>query len=289
MPELVEVESARAVVERSALGRTIVDVDDADTWECRPHAPGEIRDALLGRELVAAHRRGKAMWCTTSSRDDDGDDGQDGQDGQDGDAGPHLGIHLGMSGRIVVAGADGDGDDEGGDYAGPGGWRPGGEVKPEWYRFTLTFADGGALRLFDKRRLGRVRLDPDIDRLGPDAGEVDRDDFRTRVGRGTAPLKARLLDQATVAGIGNLLADEVLWQSRLSPQRPAGELSVDELDELRRELRKAIRSALRKGGVHTGEVIAHRGAGGHCPRCGAAMTRATVGGRTTWWCPAEQR
>ena len=108
------------------------------------------------------------------------------------------------------------------------------------------------------------------------------------MGRGTAPLKARLLDQGTLAGVGNLLADEVLWQSRLDPQRPSGELSTDELDELRRELRKGIRRAIDKGGVHTGEVIAHRKHGGHCPRCGAEMTRATVGSRTTWWCPQEQ-
>ncbi|WP_299058367.1 DNA-formamidopyrimidine glycosylase family protein [uncultured Nocardioides sp.] len=274
MPELPEVESARLVVERSALRRTIADVDDNDTYECRPHAPGEIRDALVGRQLVDAHRRGKSMWCETS------------------DDGPRLGIHLGMSGRILVSPPtrdDEDGEeDEGGDYQGSGPARGSGTRKPEWYRFTLRFEDGGALRLFDKRRLGRVRLDPDIEALGPDAGEIGRDEFRERVGRGTAPLKARLLDQGTVAGIGNLLADEVLWQSHLSPQRPSGELTTDELDELRRELRKAIRSALRKGGVHTGEVIAHRGTGRHCPRCGTEMTRATVGGRTTWWCPEEQ-
>lgn len=280
VPELPEVESARAVIERSALGREIADVDDADTYECRPHAPGEIRAALVGRSITVAHRRGKSMWCETSDRD--------------GEPGPTLGLHLGMSGRILVARApDGrvadnaDADDEGGDYQGSSG-RSSSIHHPEWDRFTITFVDGGSLRLFDKRRLGRVRLDPDIDALGPDAAEIDRDDFRHRVGRGTAPLKARLLDQATVSGVGNLLADEVLWQSHLSPQRPAGELDEAELDGLRRELRKAIRSAIRHGGVHTGEVIAFRGAGRHCPRCGTGMQRATVGARTTWWCPQEQ-
>ncbi|WP_246003579.1 hypothetical protein [Nocardioides aurantiacus] len=133
-----------------------------------------------------------------------------------------------------------------------------------------------------------MRLDPDLDALGPDAGEIGREEFRERVGRGTAPLKARLLDQSVLAGVGNLLADEVLWQSRLDPRRPAGELSPEELDDLRRELRAGIRRAIRLGGVHTGEVVPHRGAGRHCPRCGAEMTRATVGSRTTWWCPVEQ-
>ncbi|RLV47795.1 formamidopyrimidine-DNA glycosylase [Nocardioides mangrovicus] len=258
MPELPEVESARQVIADAALGRTIADVDDTDRYECRPHEPGEIREALLGRTLLDAHRRGKSIWCPTS------------------DGGPDLGIHLGMSGRIVVD-------------AHEGGDRQRGPARKEgWYRFSLTFDDGGRLRLLDKRRLGRVRLDPDVEALGPDAGDIGREEFRERVGRGTAPLKARLLDQATLAGVGNLLADQTLWQARLDPRRPAGSLSTEELDELRRQLRQAIRHAIRHGGVHTGEVIGHRGRGEHCPRCGAEMARATVGGRTTYWCPAEQ-
>ncbi len=108
------------------------------------------------------------------------------------------------------------------------------------------------------------------------------------MGRGGAPLKARLLDQSVLAGVGNLLADQVLWQARQDPRRPAGELSREELTGLHRELRRGIRNAVRRGGVHTGEVIEHRTRGGHCPRCGAEMTRGTVGGRTTWWCTQEQ-
>jgi formamidopyrimidine-DNA glycosylase len=107
------------------------------------------------------------------------------------------------------------------------------------------------------------------------------------VGRGTAPLKARLLDQGALAGVGNLLADEVLWQARLSPRRRCDSLSDAELDLLRRELRKAIRAAIRLGGVHTGEFVGERRSG-RCPRCGAELERATIGGRTTYWCPAEQ-
>ena len=275
MPELPEVESARRVIERSGLDRRIVDVDDTDTYVCRPHAPGEIREALLDRRLNGVHRRGKSLWCeTTGRRSRRG-------------AGAVLGLHLGMSGQIVVVDRDGTVSDEGGDYQGTRG----ASSLPDptrWSRFSLTFADGATLHLVDKRRLGRVRLDPDLDALGPDAGEIGRGDFRERVGRGTAPLKARLLDQTTLAGVGNLLADEALWQSRLSPRRPAKDLSAEELDELRRQLRRSIRRAIRLGGVHTGEVIEHRKPGGHCPRCGAEMRRATIGGRTTWWCPNEQ-
>lgn len=269
MPELPEVELARSTIERAALGRTVVDVDDADGWVCRPHAPGQLRDALLGRRLTAAHRRGKTMWCDTSEE------------------GPRLGVHLGMAGRIVVTEAGG-GVQHGGDRVRGADGTDASVVKPEWYRFTLAFDDGGSMRLFDKRRLGRVRLDPDLDELGPDAGEVGVAEFRERVGRGTAPLKARLLDQSTVAGIGNLLVDETLWQARMDPHRPAGGLDHDELGELHRVLRRCVRAAVRNGGVHTGEVIGRRHRDGRCPRCGAEMATGQVGGRTTWWCTVEQ-
>jgi formamidopyrimidine-DNA glycosylase len=96
------------------------------------------------------------------------------------------------------------------------------------------------------------------------------------------------MDQSVIAGVGNLLADEALWQARLSPVRPAGELSAEELDGLRRAIRAAVRSAVKLGGVHTGRFVAHRERGGRCPRCGAELRRETVGGRTTYWCAEEQ-
>lgn len=266
MPELPEVESARRVLEH-ALDRRIVAVDDTDEWVCRPHPPGEIASVLVGGTLTAAHRRGKAMWCET--RDEHGDDG------------PHLGLHLGMGGGLVVTDAD--------DVRAGGDPRPdGSQGRPEWNRFTVTFDDGGELRLFDKRRLGRVRLDPDIDALGPDAEEITAAGLRERLRRSHAPVKARLLDQKVVAGIGNLLADETLWQARIAPSRPADELDRTEVNRLHRNLERALRSAIEKGGVHTGRVIAHRRADGACPRCGAPMVHGTVGGRSTWWCSAEQ-
>lgn len=270
VPELPEVESARATIERAALQRTIADVDDRDTWECRPHAPGEIRAALKGHELTAACRQGKSLWCETA------------------DDGPVLGLHLGMSGRILVtdpAAAPTEGGDR---ISGAGTATEQADRHPEWVRFSITFDDGGTLRLFDKRRLGRVRLDPDLSVLGPDAERIGVAAFRERVGRGTAPVKARLLDQSVLAGVGNLLADETLWRARLDPRRRVDTLDHDQLTALHRALRTATRAAIRNGGVHTGTVIAHRHPDGHCPRCGSAMQRATVGGRTTWFCPHEQ-
>jgi formamidopyrimidine-DNA glycosylase len=246
MPELPEAERARQAIDR-VLGRAVVDVDDRDTYVCRPHAPGEIAGALAGHTLLRTHRRGKFLWVETT--------------------GPVLGLHLGMSGRIEIDAPPA-----------PNGWD----------RFAIAFEDGGRLALHDKRRLGRALLEPDFSHVGPDAAEVGRAEFRARVGRGTAPIKARLLDQGVLAGIGNLLADEGLWRARLSPRRAAGELSEEELDRLRRELRAAVRSAIRLGGVHTGDVIGERRAGGVCPRCGGELARGVVGGRTTYWCPACQ-
>src|SRR5580698_3893633 len=124
MPELPEVESARAVIERLALDRVITDVDDSDSYECRPHRPGEIRAVLTGRRLTAVHRQGKSMWCDTSGA------------GRSRTPGPALGIHLGMSGKIVIA--DGRGNEvDGGDYWERG--RPKGDYR--YARFSLTFAD----------------------------------------------------------------------------------------------------------------------------------------------------
>src|SRR5581483_8760954 len=150
--------------------------------------------------------------------------------------GPALGLHLGMAGRIVVDPKD----------------------TSRWDRFTVQFDDGGRLVLRDKRRLGRAVLNPDYSHVGPDAALVSRDEFRRRVGAGRAPVKARLLDQKAISGVGNLLADQALWQARLSPQRITGSLSAEELDRLRREVRSAVRSAIRKGGAHTGRFIAAR-------------------------------
>jgi formamidopyrimidine-DNA glycosylase len=270
MPELPEVESARAVIERRGLRRRIVDVDDSDTFVCRPHQPGEIRHALLDSELVSASRRGKSMWCVTSAGPGSGE--------------VTLGIHLGMSGKIVIADADGA-EVDGGDYW--EGRRQSGDYR--WARFSLTFADGGRLLLVDPRRLGRVRLNPPVEQLGPDAELIKPDQFRAVLSAGSsAPVKARLMDQHRIAGIGNLLADEILWRARLHPARHASGLTAAEQARLLRATRGAVRESLRDGGVHTLTIIPFRRRGASCPRDHAPMRTAAVDGRTSWWCSAEQ-
>jgi len=230
------------------LGRRIAAVDDTDTYVCRPHPPGEIASALVGETFASAHRRGKFLWLETED-------------------GPTLGLHLGMAGSIALE-APTD--------------------KPIWDRFTVQFEDGTRFALRDRRRLSRAMLNPDFSHVGPDAAGVGREEFRRRIGAGKAPVKARLLDQGAISGVGNLLADELLWQARISPLRRTGDLSTDELDRLRRATRAAVRSAIRRGGVHTGAFVAARDREGSCPRCGHDLERATVGGRTTYWCPACQ-
>jgi formamidopyrimidine-DNA glycosylase len=267
MAELPEVESARAVIERKGLRRRIVDVDDSDSYVCRPHPPGEIRHALLGGELVTAMRQGKSMWCQT-----------------DPSSGVTLGIHLGMSGKIVIADQNGT-EVDGGDYW--EGRRQPGDYR--WARFTLTFDDGGRLMLVDPRRFGRIRLNPPVEQLGPDAQLITPAQFLAALAAGTtAPVKARIMDQRRIAGIGNLLADEILWCARIHPARAVGSLTTPERSRLIGASRDAIRAALRDGGVHTLTIIPYRRRGGTCPRDHAPMRTAAVAGRTSWWCSAEQ-
>lgn len=180
--------------------------------------------------------------------------------------GPTLGLHLGMAGRIVIDPEDSIG----------------------WDRFSVRFADGGGFALRDKRRLGRAVLNPDFSHVGPDAADVGRKEFHRLIGRGRAPIKARLLDQSAISGVGNLLADQALWQARIDPRRRTNDLTEEDLDRLRREVRSSVRSAIRKGGAHTGRFIAAREHDGVCPRCGHPLERTRIGGRTTYWCPVCQ-
>jgi formamidopyrimidine-DNA glycosylase len=200
----------------------------------------------------------------------------------DADDGPTLGVRFGMTGGLVVDGA------EALDRLlyGPG------VFDEKWVRARVTFADGGHLSLHDPRRFGSLELSPDESRLGPDALTVTRPQLRQALegatGRvSTAPLKARLLDQERLAGVGNLLADEMLWRAGLDPGRRTA-LTDTELGGLHKALRSTLRQLGRRGGSHMGDLMEERHTGGRCPRDGTELRRATVGGRTTWWCPAHQ-
>lgn len=262
MPEILEVETARLLVAERGLGRPIHDVLAPDAWFLKRGLTADtVTAALVGRAFVAARRIGKQLLLDTS------------------DDGPTLGLHLGMSGRVVVDG----------DAAGDPLLYASNRDEPAWHRFGVRFADGGALSLRDPRRLGGVVLDPDEARLGVDALAITRRELDRVVTPSRAPVKAVLMDQHRVAGLGNLLTDEILWRAGIDPARPACTLDPDELVRLHRAVRSTVRTLGRRGGSHTGDHMRGRVPGGVCPRDGAPMLRRTVGGRTTYSCSQHQR
>lgn len=261
MPEIIEVEQARALIEAKALGREISQVHAPDAWFLkRGLTPKAVRAALPGRRLTGARRRGKLLLLDTD------------------DGGPVLGMHLGMSGRVLID------DEAAGD---PLVYASNREVEL-WNRFALGFADGGRLALRDPRRLGAVELDPDEDRLGVDATELTLGQLRSLLARCRAPVKAMLMDQSRIAGLGNLLVDESLWRAGIDPARSADTLDAGEQARLHRAARSTLRLLGKRGGSHTGDLMPARAPGAHCPKDGAPLLRRKVGGRTTYSCPVHQ-
>ena len=259
MPELAEVEANRRLAE-AIVGRTVRQVVAPDAWYLkRGLTPTGVRSALRGRRLTGVRRTGKLLMVDT-------------------DGGPVLGLRFGMSGRLVV-----DGRVTVDDYVFASN-----RAVTAWDRFTLRFEGGGDLRMRDPRRLGGVELDPDEARLGPDALTVGQASLRAALAGSQAPLKARLMDQSRLAGVGNLAADELLWRAGLDPARPAASLSTAEVRRLHHHVRSTLADLLAQGGSHTGELMPERRPDGICPRDGTPLRRATVGGRTTWWCPRHQ-
>lgn len=261
MPELPEVERYRQLAEERALGRRVVDVVADDAWYLKRGLDRRrAAAALVGVEFTDARRIGKLLLLDTID-------------------GPTLGLRFGMSGRLLVDGHVGVDDllytsnrnDE------------------LWDRFVVRFDDGGDLRMQDPRRLGGVELDPDESRLGFDATTITVGELRALLRSSRAPLKARLMNQAFIAGVGNLIADETLWRAGLDPRRASKELDDREVRRLHKHLGRTVRDLIERGGSHQGDFLPHRASGGRCPRDGAPLERAKVGGRTTWWCPKHQR
>jgi formamidopyrimidine-DNA glycosylase len=265
MPEMLEVEAYRRLAEKAALGRKISSINASDAWYLKRGLQAFMLEVLLGGQFVAARRRGKLLLLGTELAG--------------GEEGPVLGLRFGMSGRLVVDGTAGVEEL----------WYSYNGSHPKYERFGIAFADGGHLSVRDPRRLGGVEMSPTESRLGFDAAELTLGQLTQALSTSQAPLKARLMDQAHVAGIGNLLADEVLWRAGLSPHRPARSLTSADLRRLHRHLRRALVEMAERGGSHTGDLMPERAAGGMCPRDGRPLRRDKVGGRTTWWCPAHQR
>lgn len=262
MPELPEIEQYRQLAEQGALGRTIAAVDAPDSWYLKHGLDARsVAAALARRRFVTARRIGKLLLLDTSGH------------------GPVLGLHFGMTGRLLV---DGQAAIERLEYSSN-------RDVARWDRFVVHFADGGHLRMRDPRRLGRVDLDPDESHWGVDALDVTAKQLGSILGTSKAPLKARLMDQSRLAGLGNLLTDEILWRAGLDPARPAGSLDANERRKLHRHVHRTLEVLMGRGGSHTGDLHLARNPGAVCPRDGTPLVRQVIGGRRTYSCPAHQR
>lgn len=256
MPEILEIEYYRRAAE-TLVGRTVASVGVDDGW-VRGAGPAEVRDVVVGATVRGVDRIGKLMLVGLDQR-------------------PTLGVRFGMTGRLVV---DGIGPIHQLEYAS-------GRDDPAWDRLVVTLGDGGVARVNDPRRLGSVEIDPDVSRLGTDAWTLDVDALAAALDSEVV-VKTRLMDQRRIAGLGNLLTDEILWRAGIAPNRAARSLSADEVALLARAIPQSLDELFAAGGSHMGALQPVRDLSGPCPRDGGALRREAIGGRTSIWCPAHQ-
>ena len=262
MPELIEVEYYRLDLD-VLVGQRVEAVSVRDARYVRPTgAPVEPFDVLLGERLRRTWRRGKLLLA------------EFGPNGE----GETLAIRFGMTGRLLVDGVSRIPHLE---YSST-------KNDPSWDRFEFSLG-GHLVTLRDQRCLGSVELDPDLSRLAPEASEISAEELLAAMQGRTKAVKAVLLDQSLIAGLGNLLVDEVLWGSGIGPARPADEMTREEIRRLSATIAETVERLTAAGGSNCGDSFALRAAGAICSRCGGAMDRGSVGGRTTWWCTSHQR
>jgi formamidopyrimidine-DNA glycosylase len=281
MPELPEVETVCRVMRHALQGKKVTQVEVVeDSIVFGGLTRKAIEKALLRRTVRAVGRRGKLFWLTL--------------DGE----GPAVFGHLGMSGWVREVGRagtrlHGHGQAPFDDAQG----------RPRFLKLGLRTRSGSGIVLTDPRRLGRVWLgaspesDARVQRLGPDAFDElpSASALLTLFGRRKVPIKAVLLDQGALAGIGNWIADEVLYQARIAPKRSAASLSATEVKALRRAIVSVLARAVEVGADHQrfpkSWLFEHRwgGARGSQKIAGQPIVREEVGGRTTAWVPTRQR
>jgi formamidopyrimidine-DNA glycosylase len=193
------------------------------------------------------------------------------------DAGPVLMAHFGMTGSLL--------------------WAPDGGERHRHDRVVFVLPDG-ELRYRDMRKLQGLRLALDEDEvkqvlagIGPDALTVSRAYLSQLLGGKRRQVKPALVDQSVLAGLGNLLADEILWRAGINPSRKCTDLNDDELARLHAKMRAVLRTSIKDGRVPPRKswLTGHRDDDpGSCPRCGAALAHGRSGGRGTTWCPRCQ-
>ena len=295
MPELPEVESARALCEAHCLGATVTSVAfledgtfDEKIFEGTTAAA--FRSALMGKTLVSARRLGKHMWWELGVKQ--GKHGKKAKPSEKTDASPVF--HFGMTGAMSVRGE--------------------GAMKyksfevdttswpPRFAKLVVEFDSGVALAYTDPRRFGKVRLgrgdvrtSPPISQLGfdPLLAMPNADAFVAAYAKRAAPIKAALLDQKIAAGVGNWIADEVLYQARVHPETPAKQLSRAQLERIRTEMGNVVRKSVEANAdadAFPEDWLFHRRWGKVAGSVnGSRIEFITVGGRTTAFVPALQK
>jgi formamidopyrimidine-DNA glycosylase len=259
MPELPDVESYRRFFARHAAGRTVRRVVVPDPTILRNATPQALDRALRGRTFEEPERIGKWLICWTD--------------------GPALLLHFGMTGFLV--------------------WSEDEPARHRHDRVILELEGGDELRYRNMRKLGGAWLAHDrpeaalvVGALGPDALAIGRKEFLDRLARRRGGVKAALMDQTFVAGVGNLVADEVLWQAGLHPKRTVESLDDAERAELYRRMHAVLKESVEKYDYipRKRSWLSHvRGVpGSTCPRCGTPLERITAAGRTTYFCPRDQ-
>jgi len=274
MPELPEVETTARGLRERVLGRTIVEIGSLDWPRMAPNTTLEtLVSAAVGRTIVSVMRRGKYVVVGLSGEE-------------------FLVFHRKMSGNLVLRTAD--------------------LPIVRHTHLTVTFDDGLRLDFVDPRKFGRVylflgrgALDAYLDeRLGPEPLEIEREELDRLLGLRRGKLKSLLLDQSFLAGIGNLYADEILWECCLHPERPADSLSTRERGRLHRAIQDVLEAAIARRGTSFSDYVDASGdpgtnqdhlqvygrAGLPCsrPQCGRLIVRRVVAQRGTWICPTCQ-
>jgi formamidopyrimidine-DNA glycosylase len=264
MPELPEVERFRTIAEEHVLGRRIERARFFDDWMLKDSAPSTAARRLRGQEVSSVDRKGKILGIFTPPA--------------------VLALHFGMDGHPVINRA--------------------GDPIHHWDRLILDLDSNEQFRYRNSRRLGFIRVVTrnefaDIAwRLGPDPLESPVSYLLEALPGRDGAIKALLLDQSFLAGVGNIYADEALHASGINPLRPASTLHPDEIERLHRNLKNILRRAVtsRRARFPLLAVRKHAsrqlGASGSpkvgCPRCGRPLKHAKVGGRTTFFCAACQ-
>jgi formamidopyrimidine-DNA glycosylase len=286
VPEVLEIEIYRGWL-TPIVGRRISAVHAPDPWFLKGGLDARtVASALTGGCVAGLRRRGKLLLVDVvgGGRRDHAAKGrradEDGLgEGPAEDVDVVLGLRFGMTGRPILDDGTAPMELEYGSN----------RDEPAWNRFVLDFERDGRLRINDPRRLGGVELDPDEERLGPDVLSLGLRELRDAL-RSTAPVKSVLLDQHRIAGLGNMLADECLWQAGIDPARPARSLDDAEVRRLHRTIRRVLPRMLAAGGSHTGRLEpAVRRSGAVCPKDGAPLVKRMIGGRATYSCSEHQR